>query len=146
MDTAPENTIELAPGVRVPRTLLNVRYARSGGPGGQHVNKVSTKAVLEIRVEDLEPYLGGAGTRRLRRLAGSRLTSDDRLIFESEQHRSQRGNYKECLAKLRDLLIRARTRPRPRTTTLPTRASKERRLDEKKRRGRIKRLRSQRDL
>jgi ribosome-associated protein len=77
---------------------------------------------------------------RLKRLAG-RYLAEDRLVLESQAHRSQIANRDACLEKLGDLVKRARHKPKPRRPTRPTRASRERRIDHKKRRGQIKRNR-----
>jgi len=138
---AHEHGVGVAPGVFLPENALNWSYARSGGPGGQHVNKVATKAVLRLSVGSLEESLDAGALDRLRRLAGSRLTHDDEIVISAEDSRSQRANRESCLEKLRDLIVRAKHRPRPRKRTRPSKASKQRRIDAKKQRGAIKRMR-----
>ncbi len=145
MSEPPPNTIAIAPGLNVPEALLDFSFARSGGPGGQNVNKVATKAVLSVALDDLAPLLGPAVTSRLADLAGSSVTDDGRLILSCDEHRSQIANRKTCIEKLRDLINRARVRPKRRRKTKPTRASKERRIKSKKRRGEIKQQRSEYD-
>ena len=81
---------------------------------------------------------------RLRIASGGRITEDDRLVIESDEHRSQRRNRDECIAKLRELIVRARVVPKRRKKTKPGRAAKERRITAKKQRGEIKSRRSQR--
>lgn len=125
--------MELAPGVRVAPAAVRFAYARSSGPGGQAVNKLSTKAELRIDLADL-PITERARTR-LRRLAGSRLTLDDELILTSESHRSQRRNRDETLERLRDLLVRAMAEPKRRKKTRPSRGAVERRIKSKKEHG-----------
>ncbi len=145
--------LALAPGVTVPEGLLRWQYSRSGGPGGQNVNKVSTKAELRIGVDELP--ISQRARRRLRELAGRRIAGSQtvtdefgvthevggELIITSETERSQSGNRHECLARLRELLVQAMHVPKVRRKTKPSRASKARRVDEKKRRGDIKRSR-----
>lgn len=125
--------MELAPGVRVAPAAVRFAYARSSGPGGQAVNKLSTKAELRIDLADL-PITERARSR-LRRLAGSRMTLDDELILTSESHRSQRRNRDETLERLRDLLIRAMAEPKRRKKTRPSRGAIERRIKSKKEHG-----------
>lgn len=130
---SPTPSLELAPGVRVHPSTVRFAYARSSGPGGQAVNKLSTKAELRIRLADLP--LTDRALARLRTLAGSRLTLNDELILTSESHRSQRRNRDETLDRLRDLLLRATAEPKRRKKTRPSRGAIERRLKAKKERG-----------
>ena len=146
MDADAPNAVSIAPGLSVPEGLLRFTYARSGGPGGQNVNKLNTKAVLSVDVDELAAYLGQRTERRLRRLASKQINSEGRLILSAEEHRGQRANRKACIDKLRGLIVQARARPRRRKPTRPTRGSKERRLKEKKHRGEIKRRRSGREF
>jgi ribosome-associated protein len=146
---APGATIELAPGVFIPAGSGALRFAfsRSSGPGGQNVNKVATKAELRLRIADLPGAVSDRARARLRKLAGRRLvrggTADqDEMIIVSESERSQARNKSECLAKLRELLVAAMAEPKVRRKTRPTRGSKERRLEEKKGRSKIKRGRA----
>jgi ribosome-associated protein len=134
------HTIRLAPGVHLPRSALQYQFVRSSGPGGQNVNKLNTKAQLTVALDDLEAAMDPGSFERLKRLAG-RYLAEDRLVLESQAHRSQIANRDACLEKLGDLVKRARHKPKPRRPTRPTRASRERRIDHKKRRGQIKRNR-----
>lgn len=143
--------VMIAPGVTVPGGVLRWAFSRSAGPGGQNVNKLSTKAELRVDVEDLP--ISGRARARLRGLAGRRIlgvqtfTDEEgrprerggELLLTAETERSQSANKQECLDKLRDLIVRAMVEPKVRRKTKPTRASKERRLEGKKRRGDIKR-------
>ena len=132
-----DNTI--APGVHLPDGKLQFTFARSGGPGGQNVNKLNTKATLTVQIADLAEQLTPGAIERLKRLGKRYLVDDDeRLVIDSEEHRSQTANRQTCLDKLRALIIRAKARPKVRKPTKPTRASKERRIDEKKQRGKRK--------
>ena len=119
--------------------LLRFSFSRSGGPGGQNVNKVATRAELRIAVRDLP--ISPRAAERLRALAGRRVTAEDELILVAESERSQIRNRQECLDRLREMLIQAIPEPKVRRKTKPTRGSKERRLAEKKGRGEVKRLR-----
>jgi len=127
----------LAPGVSVPASALEFNFVASGGPGGQNVNKVATKAELRVRLADLG--LPGPVAARLAVLAGRRLTDAGEIVISSDGHRSQSRNREECLVRLRELIVRAQVRPKVRRKTKPSRGSVERRLESKKRRGGIKR-------
>ena len=128
---------ELAPGVFAPPGTLRLQYARSGGPGGQNVNKVNTKAELWVPVDALHG-LRPAALERLRALAGSRLTKAGEIHIASETERTQEGNRLAVYARLRDLIERATVVPKVRRKTKPSKASKRRRLEQKRRRGSIK--------
>jgi len=139
-----EGGIEIAPGVRVGAKVLRFSFSRSSGPGGQNVNKVNTKVELRVRVGDLLEPSGpceGRVIHRLRRLAGRQITKGDELIVVSDEFRTQGRNKAACMARLRELMVKAGERPRVRRKTKPTRGSVERRLKEKKVRGVVKRLR-----
>lgn len=132
----PSKQIHLAPGVWVRPGVLRYSYAASSGPGGQNVNRRSTKAMLRVSVEELGLRPGAAA--RLRALAGHRLTNDDEILLSSDEHRSQRRNKQACGDLLRALLVEACTTPKTRRPTKPTRGSVERRIDAKKQRSAIK--------
>ena len=132
--------IELAPGVWCLPDALRIQYARSSGPGGQNVNKVNTRAELWIalaEIEGLSPAL-----TRLRRLAGKRLTRDERIHLIGQTERSQERNRQAILDRLREMVGVAIIEPKLRRPTKPSRAAKRRRLDAKRRRGEIKSGRS----
>lgn len=143
--TAPAQAggVEIAPGVIVPEEVLRFSYARSAGPGGQNVNKLATKAELRVALADLP--ITARARRRLEDLAGRRLAGEEsgepEILITSQSERSQARNRAECLEKLRGLIIRAMAEPKVRRKTRPTRGSVERRLEAKKSRSRIKRLR-----
>lgn len=126
----------------IPHRILGFDFTRSRGPGGQNVNKLNTRAVMEVAMADLAAILPPPVIDRLRGLAATFVTNDDRLILTSEEHRSQHANRQECIDKLRNLLLRALVRPKIRRATKPTRGSRQRRLEAKKHRGEIKRRRS----
>ena len=129
--------MEVAPGVYVPASAWRVQFARSGGPGGQNVNKLNTKAELWVHVESLTGITAGA-RQRLRRAAGRRLTLADEIHLVSETERGQEGNRAAVFQRLREMIIQARVEPKVRRKTKPSRAAKARRLEGKKRRSAIK--------
>lgn len=115
-------------------------FVRAAGPGGQHVNKTSTAVQLRFDVRR-SPSLTDEVRRRLERLAGSRLTRDGELVLVAQGHRSQKRNREEALERLLELVREAARPPTPRKKTRPSRASKLRRLEHKKRHGALKTLR-----
>jgi len=135
------NQITIAPGITVPASALRFTFARSGGPGGQNVNKLATQATLTISLDDLAAVLPPSALARLKHHAARYLAGDDRLIIASSESRSQLANRKACLTKLRELVVAARHRPKRRKPTRPSRRAIQRRLDAKKQRGQQKRSR-----
>ena len=130
----PSRRITVAPGIRLPAGALRFTFARSGGPGGQHANKASTQAVLTIPLEALAESLPEDALHRLTEQAGHYLAAD-RLVITASTSRSQQANRRACLTKLRDLIVRAQRRPKPRRPTRPSRGAVERRIEQKKQRG-----------
>lgn len=135
----PDGSIELAPGIRVPPGTVRIDFVASSGPGGQNVNKRSTKAQMRVTILDLP--LGHNARERLLRLAGSRVTVEGELVISADEMRSQSQNERACYARLRDLLVRAMNPPKPRLPTRTPRWAKEGRIREKKRRGETKKRR-----
>jgi ribosome-associated protein len=131
----------VTPRVRIPAGELSFAFARSGGPGGQNVNKVSSKA--ELRWNPVHSNALGADDRAwlLERL-GNRLTNDGTLIVTSTLTRDQIQNRDDALSKLTLIVRAALDRPKHRRATKPTRASKRRRVDAKRHRSEIKRNRT----
>jgi len=118
-------------------------FVRSSGPGGQNVNKLSTAVQLRFDVRH-SPSLPNDVRARLERLAGSRLTRDGVLVIIAQSHRTQGRNRDDALDRLLELIRRAAVAPIKRRPTKPTRASRERRIEGKKRHARTKRLRQSR--
>jgi ribosome-associated protein len=115
-------------------------FVRSSGPGGQNVNKLSTAVQLRFDVRQ-SPSLSNDVAIRLMRLAGKRMTKDGVLVLIAQTHRTQERNRAEALDRLIALIQEAAIKPTVRRATKPTKASKERRIEGKKRRSGIKGLR-----
>ncbi len=129
--------IELAPGVRVAPSALRVQFSRSAGPGGQNVNKVNTRAELWLLLNAVEG-LSARALDRLVTLAGRRITQAGELHLTCDSERTAEGNRQALFERLRELIVSAAVEPRRRRKTKPTRASKMRRLEAKRRRSDIK--------
>lgn len=135
----PSNAIRLAPRVEIDPGAIDWTFARSSGPGGQNVNKRSTKAILRIHVGAIP--LTDAARRRLLKLApptGATVTEDGDLLIHADETRSQAQNREAALDRLRQLVGAALVPPKPRIKTKPTKASNRRRLDEKAKRSQTK--------
>ena len=115
-------------------------FLRSPGPGGQNVNKLETAVQLRFDVRH-SPSLPEPVRRRLERLAGRRLTGEGVLVLTAHRHRTRERNRADALERLIELIQKAAVAPVSRRPTRPTVASKKRRLEAKKRRGRNKQLR-----
>ena len=127
-------------GMTIPARELAVAYSRSGGPGGQNVNKVETKATVRFDVAHSLAVPEWARPLLLERL-GSRLTVSGELVVSSERHRSQAQNLSAARERLAELLRGAMVRPRERKATKPTAGSKRRHIESKRRRSSHKRQR-----
>ncbi len=119
---------------------LEESFARSSGPGGQHVNKTELAVQLRFDVRN-SPNLPDEVRARLVRLAGSRLTLDGVLVLFADRHRSQQRNREDAQERLLELIREAAVPPVPRRATKPTLGSKKRRLESKGKRSEVKRLR-----
>jgi ribosome-associated protein len=126
--------------ITLDETELEESFVRSSGPGGQNVNKLSTAVQLRFDVRR-SPSLPNDVAIRLMRLAGKRMTKDGVLVLIAQNHRTQERNRSEAMERLVALVQEAAVRPIPRRATKPTKASKERRIEGKKRRSGIKNLR-----
>jgi ribosome-associated protein len=119
---------------------IDESFVRASGPGGQNVNKLATAVQLRFDVRH-SPSLDDDVRARLERLAGSRLTRDGVLVILAQRHRTQARNRDDALDRLIELIRQAAVAPLVRHPTRPTRASRKRRIESKKRRAGIKHLR-----
>ena len=126
----------ITPTFAIPEDQLDERFVRASGPGGQHVNKVAT--AVELRFSVPASSLPDDVKARLASLAGKRMNTDGVILIDSREHRTQAGNREAARARLAALVGQAFRKPRPRRPTRPTKASRERRLEAKTRRARVK--------
>lgn len=124
--------------IQIPDAELQEQFIRASGPGGQNVNKVSS--AVELRFDARSSHSLPDDVRsRLMRLAGSRATKEGVIVIRAERFRTQERNRADARDRLARLIARAAVPPKPRLKTRPTRASVERRLKAKARRGNLKR-------
>ena len=132
--------IRITRSISLDESELEERFIRSPGPGGQNVNKVASAVQLRLDV-DGSPSLPDRVKKRLRSLAGQRMTDEGVLIIEARRYRSQHRNREDALERLTALLRKAAQPRKKRKATRPTKASRERRLEQKRRRSQKKRKR-----
>ena len=127
----------ITPDVSIPDEEFEWKFIRSSGPGGQNVNKVASAVQLRFLLP-LNTSLPVAARNRLRRMAGQKLIDDGSILISARSERSQEQNRRDALERLAELIRAALIEPKIRKKTRPTRASKERRIESKKRRGTTK--------
>ena len=132
--------IRITDQISIDESEIEESFVRSSGPGGQNVNKLSTAVQLRFNVRN-SPSLPNDVALRLMRLGGRRITKEGVLVLIAQNHRTQERNRAEAQARLIALIQEAAVKPIPRRATKPTKASKQRRIEGKKRRSGIKNLR-----
>jgi ribosome-associated protein len=130
----------ITPSISIDERELKEVFVRASGPGGQNVNKVSTAVQLRFDARR-SPSLPEEVRKRLVRIGGRRVTEEGILIIDARRFRTQERNRQDARDRLVELVRAATKRPKPRRATRPTAASKQRRIDEKKQRSRVKRMR-----
>lgn len=132
--------IRITRSIAIDENEIREDFVRASGPGGQNVNKVATAVQLRFDVTG-SPSLPPRVRRRLTALAGRRMSRDGILIIQAGRFRTQEHNRRDAMERLIGLIRRAALKPKVRWKTKPPPASRKRRLESKRRRGRIKRLR-----
>lgn len=132
--------IFITPQIAIQESELHFDAVQASGPGGQNVNKVATAIQLRYDVAH-SPALSEDVRQRLLKLAGKRINSEGVLVIEAKQHRTQEQNRQEAVTRLIALVNKAAQRPTVRHKTRPSFASRQRRLENKRRRSELKRLR-----
>jgi ribosome-associated protein len=136
--------LQVTPAVAIEESELDERFVRASGPGGQHVNKVST--AVELRFDAARSAaLSDEVRERLRALAGTRMTTDGVLVIDARRFRTQAQNRADARERLAALVRQALVRPKRRRKTKPTAGSVERRMQSKRRRSEAKRGRGRVD-
>ncbi len=135
--------LEITPSLQIDKCELQIDFIRASGPGGQNVNKVATAAQLrfDVRASSLPEDVKD----RLIRMAGKRVTSEGVLVIEAKRFRTQEQNREDAIQRFVELVRKSLVEPKKRKKTKPTRAAKEERLKEKKRRAEIKKIRQSRE-
>jgi ribosome-associated protein len=132
--------MEITPGLTISENELTFSFIRSSGPGGQNVNKVATAVQLRFDVRN-SPSLTVEMKERLAGLAGTRMTQAGILVIEAKRYRTQEQNRADALMRLAVMVEKATHRPRVRHATRPSLTARIKRVETKKKRGAVKKLR-----
>ena len=137
--------IRVTPNISLDDSEIEERFVRASGPGGQNVNKVASAVQLRFDV-DASPNLTEPVKRRLKKLAGSRMTLDGVLVLSAEQYRTQKRNREDALARLIEMIRDSEKPPKYRVATRPSLSAKRKRVDSKVKRGAVKQTRKKPSL
>ncbi|MCA9086424.1 MAG: aminoacyl-tRNA hydrolase [Planctomycetaceae bacterium] len=132
--------LEINNHIQIPESEFTFTFARSGGPGGQNVNKVNSKAVMHWDVART-PSLPDPVRERFLAKYHNRMTTDGLLVIQSQKTRDQTKNVLDCMSKLKELILKVVAPPVKRRPTKPTRGSQQRRIKEKKSQSQKKQFR-----
>ena len=132
--------INITPTISLDESEIHLQFVRSSGPGGQNVNKVATAVQLRFDVGNSHSLPGDVRVRLIR-AAGRRVTQEGVLIIEARKFRTQERNREDAMERLAELIRKAASIPKPRKETRPSRASKERRIEGKKQKSAVKKMR-----
>lgn len=135
--TATENLVAITASLAIPLRELEFRFSRSGGPGGQNVNKVNSKVTLFFNVS-LSPSLNNSQKSLVLHRLASRISQQGVLQLSASEHRTQKANKDAVLLRFANLIKQALVVQKPRKKTKPSRGSKERRIASKKKRAVVK--------
>ena len=132
--------IQITSTLSLDESEIQISFVQSSGPGGQNVNKVATAAQLRFDVAH-SPSLPPDVRARLIKLAGKSITKEGWLVIDARRFRTQERNRQDALDRLTELIRAATYKPKKRRPTKPSRAAKRHRLESKRKRGEVKRLR-----
>jgi len=137
--------LQITPSIQIDEREFQFEYIRASGPGGQNVNKVATAVQLRFDIPN-SPSLASDIKGRLIQLAGNRVNADGVLLIEAKRFRTQDANREDATRRLAELIRKSILPPKPRHKTRPTAASREKRLQEKKRKGEVKKIRQNKEF
>jgi ribosome-associated protein len=135
--------IQITSSFSIDESELQLAFVRASGPGGQNVNKVAS--AVQLRFDVGNSLLPEDVKQRLKRIAGNKITSEGELLIEAKKFRTQEQNREDAMNRFAELVRRAFEKPKKRTKTKPTAASKEKRLKQKKQRADVKKLRQSKE-
>jgi ribosome-associated protein len=122
----------ITPLIQIPPEELEWSYARSGGPGGQNVNKVASKAVLRWKAQGSTAAIPEPARLRMKSRYPARFTTEGDVVIQSQKYRDQERNREDCIAKLREMIESSLYEPTPRKATKPGKGAKRRRVADKR--------------
>lgn len=132
--------IQINSTISIQESEIAEHFIRASGPGGQKVNKTESAVQLRFNART-SPSLSNAVFLRLKRLAGRRMTGDGVVVISANRFRTQEQNRQDALARLTELIRQAAVSPKHRIATRPSKGQKQRRLDNKRRKGDLKKMR-----